>query len=72
MKRLPKPVCRYGYTERQLKRYFTERQWFRFGEWMQGQTMTMCAGHDPCKRAHGIISYPCDVRQFLGGGAPLD
>lgn len=72
MKRLPKPRCHYGYTERQLKRYFTEQQWFSFGFWMQGQTGAICEGLSPCKAAHGFITYECDVKQFLRGGDTLD
>lgn len=72
MKRLPKPLCRYGYTQRQLKRYFTERRWLAFGHWMRGQTGAICEGLTPCNKAHGLIIYECDVQQFLRGGDTLD
>jgi hypothetical protein len=79
---LPAPICKYGYTARQVADIMGPRMQ-EFGRWMHGQTMSLCEAreynyttkqYEPngCKEPHGSIVYESDVRHFLAGGRPLD
>lgn len=68
------PICKRGYTTVQLARILGNRLG-AFGRFMRGQTVGICQGeidHAGCKEAHGIVTYPRDLEQFIRGGAPLD
>lgn len=81
---LPTPGCRLGFTYQQLKEIFpNEDEFYRFGDWMRGQTGAICEGkrydHDlkvelvACAGvAHGMIVYPWDVRAFINGDPVID
>lgn len=72
--RLEKPLCKYGYTRKQVERIMGKRLG-QFDKWMRGQTMAICEvkpGWPGCKKAHGLITYQIDVECFLAGLDPLD
>jgi hypothetical protein len=73
---MPKPECRWGYTEAQVNKIMGERV-DEFRSWMDGQTVGFCQGraYDHDKREyyevcdgkhHGVVVYSCDIERFLG------
>lgn len=74
--RLPRPACRYGYTDAQVRDIVGPRL-DAFRAWHRGQTGAICNGreYDPAGGAdvatgcgpHGMIVYPDDLRRFLAG-----
>lgn len=81
MKRLPKPKCKYGFTEEQIRKIMGAHL-LRFQAWISGQTGAICDNRDYDHEAkeykpsgcgpHGFIIYEHDVRRFLAGGPNLD
>ena len=79
--KLEKPECKYEYTEEQVNRILGPRA-DDFHKWARGQTRAICDGREydyllkiyklSCCGPHGLITYKCDLEQFLGGGRPLD
>lgn len=84
---LPKPVCPYGYTARQLNDLLGDARANEFWRWMRGQTLMLCEGWsydhdrrenvpDACNgHPHGVIIYPWDFQRWVdwqqGGPTPL-
>jgi hypothetical protein len=79
---LPKPECKYGYTEKQVAEIL-KGNLDLFNEWMTGQTMAYCEGREwspaqnvyvsSCGGAHhGPITYKHDLERFLLRLPPLD
>lgn len=78
---LPKPECKYGYPQKQLKEILGDRV-NEFNKYVVGQTGTICNGkiynYDKDKYEpsgcgpHGIVTYMCDVRTFLENRPTLD
>lgn len=82
MKDLPVPACKHGYTRIQLELIFGNKL-EDFNKWMYGQTCMLCNAKEydieldqevpsGCKEPHGVITYSCDVEQYLNGLDPLD
>jgi hypothetical protein len=61
---LPDPGCKYGYTTEQLRLILADR-FEEFGDWMYGQTMTLCP-------EHGVVVYPWDLGRFIAGRPIVD
>lgn len=80
--RLPKPRCRYGYTEEQIGEIMSAPQYREFKNWMFGQTQAICNGFEWSEAIkqeietgcgpHGTITYGQDVVRFLAGLPVID
>ena len=78
---LPKPECRWGYTEKQIAEIIGANE-PAFWEYMRGQTVMGCDGREYSHKLqkyiptncgpHGTIVYPWDLERFLKGLPPLD
>jgi hypothetical protein len=79
---LPKPECRYGYTEKQVSEIIGKNLSL-FDEWMMGQTFAICEGREWDEKQkiyvpscggihHGPIVYRQDLERFLLRLPPLD
>lgn len=81
MTKLPKPKCKYGYTNPQIRKIMGD-DLDRFMKWMRGQTIAECNGmefdYETGKQRlsgcgpHHLVYYPQDVENFLEGGPILD
>lgn len=81
MRKLPKPECKYGYTEGQIKQITGDR-YVEFCRWMYGQTMSVCDNkeYDYAEKAykptgcgpHGSITYASDLTRFMNGLPVVD
>jgi len=72
---LPKPECRWGYTNSQINEILGDRV-DDFTKWMTGQTMSICEGKaynhknkeyvEVCNGIHhGVVVFPWDLERFL-------
>ena len=79
--KLPKPVCKYGYTMEELVDIFGARV-VDFRRWMNGQTFTDCTGWEYDRKRgfnvgsgcgpHGFVYYPWDVDRYNRGLPVID
>lgn len=81
--KLPKPECKYGYTENQLIEILSPiNKYVEFNKWMYGQTGSICDGreYDYGKKEyvatgcgpHGGVVYSSDLERFLQGRPIID
>ncbi len=68
---LPASVCKYGYTDQEIKEVIGTARLDDFNKWMEGQTRMICAGED-CPEKHGNITYKHDVVRYLAGLPVID
>jgi hypothetical protein len=81
MTKFPPPVCKWGYTDAQIREIMGDR-YAEFVGWMSGQTMALCDGleynHDKreyiqsCEVGHGPVTYGWDILRFLEGLPVID
>lgn len=80
---LPKPECKYGYTQDQIEQILeTEERHQRFWEFMRGQTVVGCNGYSynhkdgtyvkDCGVFHGGVVFAHDLERFLLGLPVID
>ena len=66
---IPKPACRYGYTEEQVEEIVGDRL-EEFHVWFRGQTGAICDGgkfYNTGCGPHGAVVYAHDLERFLSG-----
>lgn len=77
----PEPDCDRGYSFDLLEEVLGDERFAELMDWMHGQTMALCEGHQynhgtrayySTGDVHGPVVYSHDVHRFLSGGLVID